>query len=90
MYKKSVLQYIVKGKSTMLNEANNDAHTQDRDLVVIRIVRQCYEKLSTMLGDQVEQSSGHFSNVRTLTAAIRYIEELMKRRPRSASLSPPL
>ena len=58
----------------------------------VRIVRQCYEKLSAVLGDRVERGSGHFSKVRTLTAAIRYIEELMKRRPRSevASPSPPL
>ena len=74
----------------MLNEVNNDAHAQDSNLVVIRIMRQCCEELSAVLGDQVERGSGHFSEVRTLTAALRYIEKFMKRCPRSASPSPPL
>ena len=77
-------------KSTTLNEVNNDAHAQDCNLVVSHIERQCCEELSAVLGDQVERGSGHFSKVRTLTVALRYIGKLMKRRPRSASPSPPL
>ena len=51
----------------------------EREKTRVRIVRHGYEELCAALGDRVERGSGHFSKVRTLTAAIRRIEELLER-----------
>ena len=51
----------------------------EREKTRVRVVRHGYEELCAVLGDRVERGSGHFSKVRTLTAAIRRIEDLVER-----------
>ena len=59
------------GRSAADKEAKN-AREKER----VRIVGTHYKELHTVLGDRVERGSGHFSKVRVLAAAIKYIEEL--------------
>lgn len=48
----------------------------------VRIVRQEYDKLGTVLGGHVDRGTGHFSKVRTLKGAIRIIQDLLNERNR--------
>ena len=62
------------GGATEAKKKLKNAREKER----VKNVRGEYEALNLKLGDRVERGSGHFSKVRTLQAAIRRVEHLLR------------